>query len=563
MKKTLLLTSLVASMVAMAGTTGSVEAYNENEATFVKGEKPTFVAKKTGAKTEVKVEGTGFSFGGDFKAEDLELGKVTKANYLNHSSVWAKYELPELTKGLNVYVKGTVSPKFAEVLDYTSVPEDAKLKENINKILGDETDKDKVNAALVRLAKEKGLSDASINKIIAKKAEEKDAQVAELVNEEKVAIADANKKDKSYDRGNAELEGQVSYKYDVLTFGFNSKTNFPLSNKSYNTTIEVNGDIKHHIASVKDYGATVKSTHKVFVESEEGKDVFVKGLKDVKASLEIKHNYAKKVTKAGDRVDYVKGNVELAYDGVKDLRIDGKADFTVNVNGPKKLGNIKLGDYNLEDLELGGVASNMPVDFVHSYNAKLTYTGVKGLTLAVAPFVSHSQIKAKNLLVSALGHDFAYDKTTNDALNALEILKFDNVMYGASLNAQYKMLNDQLTLTGKALLVGDSMFVCGLNVANLGVVSLGTNAKYDYKVSDKFTVSPEADAKLDLYIASPLTVPFLTLTPKVSAEYKPTDTLTLKGSVEAPVKFGPTLDGKFGYQQTQLKTSLNLKYEWK
>ena len=33
-----------------------------------------------------------------------------------------------------------------------------------------------------------------------------------------------------------------------------------------------------------------------------------------------------------------------------------------------------------------------------------------------------------------------------------------------------------------------------------------------------------------------VTEPTLTLTPKVSAEYKPTDTLTLKGSVEVPVK---------------------------
>ncbi|AKC95047.1 hypothetical protein VC03_00345 [Sneathia vaginalis] len=557
MKKALLLTSLVASMVAMAGTTGSVEGYNENEATFVKGAKPTFVAKKTGVKTEVKVEGTGFSFGGDFKAEDLELGKVTKANYLNHSSVWAKYELPELTKGLNVYVKGTVSPKFAEDLDYTSVPEDNKLKEDIKKILGTESDKVKANKVLVKLAKEKGLYDAIAT---IKDTDEIDAQVTALATAEKAAIEAANQKVKSYDRGSAELEGQVSYKYDVLTFGFNSKTNFPLSNKTYKYGTV---DLKPIFDVAEDYGATVKSTHKVFVESEEGKDVFVKGLKDVKASLEIKHNYKKLVTTPGERVDYVKGNVELAYDGVKDLRIDGKADFTVNVNGPKKLGNIKLGDYNLEDLELGGVVSNMPVNFVHTYNAKLTYTGVKGLTLAVAPFVSHSQLKIGNLLVPALGHTYLLDKDLNNAFAALQSLKFDNVMYGASLNAQYKMLNDQLTLTGKALLSGDSLFVCGINVANLGVVSLGANAKYDYKVSDKFTVSPEADAKLDLYIASPVTVPFLTLTPKVSAEYKPTDTLTLKGSVEAPVKFGPTLDGKFGYQQTQLKTSLNLKYEWK
>ena len=460
-----------------------------------------------------------------------------------------------------MYVKASVSPKFDTTPKHENVPSINSAINEAKKLYKSTDDLQTVKTKLAKIAKEERYTEAQINDL--KSRRDANDVASALAGFRIEAIKAKNATIKATDKGSAELEGQVSYKYDVLTFGFNSKTNFPLSNKSYNTTIEVNGDIKHHIASVKDYGATVKSTHKVFVESEEGKDVFVKGLKDVKASLEIKHNYAKKVTKAGDRVDYVKGNVELAYDGVKDLRIDGKADFTVNVNGPKKLGNIKLGDYNLEDLELGGAVSNIPVDFVHTYNAKLTYTGVKGLTLAVAPFVSHSQLKVKNLLVPALGHTFVLDKDLNNAFAALPSLKFDNVMYGASLNAQYKMLNDQLTLTGKALLAGDSMFVCGLNVANLGAVSLGANAKYDYKVSDKFTVSPEADAKLDLYIASPLTVPFLTLTPKVSAEYKPTDTLTLKGSVEAPVKFGPTLDGKFGYQQTQLKTSLNLKYEWK
>ena len=453
MKKTLLLTSLVASMVAIAGTTGSVEGYNENEATFPKDYDVTFVAKKLGVKTEVKVNGTGFSFGGDFKAEKLPLDLApTKDEFLDYSKVWAKYELPEL-KGVKSYVQATAEPKF----------------------IGTATDK-----------------------------------------------------------GSAELEGQVSYKYDTLTFSLNSKTNFPFVEKTSGK-----------------YENDVKSTHKVFVESEKDKDVFVKGLKDVKANVEIKHNYAKGVT-AEKRVDYVKGNVELDYDGIKDLRMDGEIDFTVNVNGLKELGNTKLGDYNLKDHELVGTVRKTPVDFVHTYNAKLTYTGVKGLTLAVAPFVSHSQIKKGPLKID--------DNTTIGDSNS----KTDNVMYGASLNAQYKMLNDQLTLTGKALLAGDSVLINGVNEVNVGVVSLGANAKYDYKVSDKFAVSPEADAKLDLLIEDQQTVPLLTLTPKVSAEYKPTDTLTLKGSVEAPVKFGlDTAGTKFEYKQTQLKTSLNLKYEWK
>ncbi|MBE2990359.1 hypothetical protein IMK14_06970, partial [Sneathia sp. DSM 16630] len=116
--KTLLLTSLVASMVAMAGTTGSVKSFAESEAEFKttkfvpKNDKTkvetnttkSYKVGKIGVETEVKVKGSGLSFGGTFQAKDLALGGVKKANYLNHSSVWAKYELPELS-GVKTYVK--------------------------------------------------------------------------------------------------------------------------------------------------------------------------------------------------------------------------------------------------------------------------------------------------------------------------------------------------------------------------------------------------------------------------------------------------------------------------
>ena len=438
-------------MVAMAGTTGSVEAYNENEATFVKGAKPTFVAKKTGVKTEVKVNGTGFSFGRDFKAEDLELGKVTKANYLNHSSVWAKYELPELTKGLNMYVKGTVSPKFANEDAATAATEPYKFD------------------------------------------------------------------------GSAELEGQVSYKYDVLTFGLNSKTNFPFKLSKDND----------------DYGKDVKSTHKVFVESEEGKDVFVKGLKDVKANLEIKHNYAKDVVKAGDRVDYVSGEASAKYDGVKDLELEGKVSFKRNIKSGEKIGNYEvLGTKLFREKE---------ARYIHSYELKGTYKGVEHLTLSAKPFVAHANIK-KDLRE-----------------------QIDNIIYGVELGAEYKMLNDKLTLTGKSLLAGDTSKVTYTTsedikehfVLTRGHFVFDANVKYDYSVTDKFTVSPEATTRLTLNTSQGVLVGTeLVLTPKVSAEYKPTDTLTLKGSVKTPVKF-KTVGKEFKYTDTQIKTRLNLKYEWK
>ena len=529
MKKTILLANLI-TVVALASTTGTIESYNENEATFVKGAKPTFVAKKTGVKTEVKVEGTGFSFGGDFVTKDLELGKVTKANFLNHSNVWAKYELPELTKGLNIYVKGTVSPKFdVTTPEYTHVPTMVEALSKIITPLNDETDVTKIKAALVKAAKEDGFGDELISSINNSNVTAFEA-AKKLANARINAIKNKNKnlEHKPVDRGNAELEGQVSYKHDMLTFGFNSKTNFPLSNKGY-----VYDGTKFVVVPVDDYSAAVKSTHKIFVESEKDKDVFVKGLKDVKASLEIKHNYAKEVTKPKDRVDYVKGNVELAYDGIKDLRIDGKADFTVNVNGANEYKDFTFGDYKLEDFVIGDMIFDIPVDFVHSYNAKLTYTGVKNLKLSVAPFVSHMRES-----------------------------HYDDVVYGTSLKAEYKMLNDKLTLTGKSLLLGYSAFSNNENSYNNGIISFNANVKYDYNVSDKFTVSPEADAKFDTYLTGDGTEFHLVLTPKVAVEYKPTDSLTLKGNVAAPIKFYEYNDS-FSYQEAQLKTSLNLKYEWK
>ena len=490
MKKTLLLTSLVASMVAMAGTTGSVKSFAESEAKFetrksVSETDPkrietetikSYKVEKIGVETEVKVKGSGLSFGGTFQAKDLQLGEVKKVNYLNHSSVWAKYELPELS-GVKTYVKATVSPKFA--------------------------------------------------------------------NEEK------NKEDEYKFNGSAELEGQVSYKYDTLTFGLNSKTNFPFVKSEKNTD---------------NYGKDVKSTHKVFVESEKDKDVFVKGLKDVKANVEVKHDYAKTVTKAGDRVDYVSGEASAKYDAVKDLVLEGKAAFKKNFKSGEKI----------EKYEVLGIKlfEESPARYIHSYELKGTYKGVKHLTLSAKPFVAHVNI-AKDIKNNNLSRE-------------------DKVLYGVELGAEYKTLNDKLTLTGKSLLAGVhnktiNEAATGNNPKlvkeNFGHFVFDANAKYDYSITDKFTVSPEADANLYLYVSKSETPdkldtePTLTLTPKVSAEYKPTDTLTLKGSVEVPVKFGivtksfekdsnndynqgKPVDG-FGYYSTSIKTSLNLKYEWK
>ena len=145
MKKTALLLALAVSVASMAATTGSIKAYNENATNYKKGSLFIDEIEKTkstfGIKTEAKVNGSGFSFGSDVKAKDLTVFDANKTpatstgthptileNVKDNSSVWAKYELPELN-GVMSYVKGTYETKGNAILE-ASVS--YKALENIN-----------------------------------------------------------------------------------------------------------------------------------------------------------------------------------------------------------------------------------------------------------------------------------------------------------------------------------------------------------------------------------------------------------------------------------------------
>ena len=136
MKKTILLASLVASMATMAaGTTGSVEFFNKNEHEIKSTTDHKFTVKEIGVKTEVKVKDTGLSFGGTFQGKDIVLplskytSKLNTVNngvnsevegekyvvdtFFNNSSVFVKYDLPEM-HNVNSYVKATLNPKVED-----------------------------------------------------------------------------------------------------------------------------------------------------------------------------------------------------------------------------------------------------------------------------------------------------------------------------------------------------------------------------------------------------------------------------------------------------------------
>ena len=146
--------------------------------------------------------------------------------------------------------------------------------------------------------------------------------------------------------------------------------------------------------------------------------------------------------------------------------------------------------------------------------------------------------------------------------------KLDLVNFGFKLGAEYKGVKN-LTLTADGVFAG--RYHSGYDqllkfpAYTTGYVKLHAGAKYDFKLlNDKLIVSPEGNvtAKFtDIYAG--LCNPSLVLAPKVSVEYKPIEELKVKGSVEVPVRFGLNEINEFGYKNTGIKGSLNMRYEWK
>lgn len=310
-----------------------------------------------------------------------------------------------------------------------------------------------------------------------------------------------------------ELEADANTKFNNLKIGVNTKT-----------------DLK--VGELKD----TTSTHKLYVEGEYAP------VKDIKAEVAVNHTYA------DAKVNYVSTKFEGAYKEVKDLELKGSINAKVQING-SKLSYKSIMREDDADAETK-VDIDPKVDgnrYVHSYEFDAKYTGVKDLELNGKLFVQHLHNPGKTP-------------------------KQDNaISYGTILGVKYTGVKN-LTLSGKGVFAGYTDMkdqTVHTDSTHQAYIKLNAGAKYDYKVTDKFTVSPEfnATAVLDNLkgteangVVKGKTID-LVLEPKVSVEYKPTESLEIKGNVAVPVKFSIKA-APFNYETTTLKTSLNVKYTW-
>lgn len=620
MKKTLILLTMISSVATFSKTNGFVEAYNENEANFKKNTDATFTAKELGVKTQVNVEKTNLSFGGDFKFKDLQLNNTTPKNFLNHSSVWIKYDLSKKETGINSYVKATIKPKFhaeeAETPQLSAINKEIQQLENKKAQLTQ--DKEKAEKDV----KEKIKSDEEVqrlteidtelqNKIIENTTKKTQKEQEKKENDEKLEKEKATKAD-TEKKANQALEDAKAQKLpesEIKTREENKKKALEPYEKNIKDFEMKKEEIENKI---KEIDKTLKSINDKIEQNK--KELSKENNKLAKNSPEAqKLNEA--VTKAKAAItanneeiaekNAIKNEIEVYQDnGGIDLEGDLSYKTEGAVFGVNSILNVPFSNKYIKDKK------EITKDF--GTLIKSTHTAYFGVSdvLSGGLSVQHSYkgkdamkyVSAKLDGKYAVSNDldlvgkfrFKYQFNgeidfKNEYLGNKDLLTFANPspltyihMYSLGLNYRktlnitgfvgngYEKTKDvnylnyglmaDVKYTGiDKLTLKANATLSGLNVGNkyIGLFEFGANAKYDFNATDKFTVSPELDANVKFKTKEKVEDVKFVVTPKVSVKYVPVNGLTLSGSVGVPVTVMNS-----AYESTSIKTNLNIRYEW-
>lgn len=605
MKKTLILLTMISSVATFSKTNGFVEAYNENEANFKKNTDATFTAKELGVKTQVNVARTNLSFGGDLKFKDLQLNNTTPKNFLNHSSVWIKYDLSKKETGINSYVKATIKPKFHAEEAEKEMAQVRELKEEIQKL-----EKDRVQLTQAKEKAEKDVNEKikdidkvkQLNKEIQeniKKISQKNKNKQSLLkekNEKQKYINDTNKmlkklkpSDPNYSGTKLTIEQALTGAKDQLKAKENELKKVEdeikeLQNKN-KKNIEV---VKNENKKIAKYGPKAKALVEALEKAK--KDITdneatinektadkneIEVYKD-NGGIDLEGDLSYKTEGAVFGVNsvlnvpfsntYIKGNSEItkdfatliksthtAYFGVLDVLSGGlSVQHSYKGEDAMKYVSAKLdGKYAVSnDLDLVG-KFRFKYQFNGEIDFKNEYLGNKDLLSLVNP--------KWNVLPLTYIHMYSLGLNYRNTLNITGFVghgyekasDLNYVNYGVMADVKYTGI-DKLTLKANATLselkVGDN---------HIGLFEFGANAKYDFNATDKFTVSPELDANVKFKTKEKVENVKFVVTPKVSVKYVPVNGLTLTGSVGVPVTVMNS-----AYESTSIKTNLNIRYEW-
>lgn len=531
MKKSLLLTALIASVASLAATTGTVELEVKNEMKVEKASDATKLAEnKTSAKlkSEVKVAKSGFSFGTELGLKDLRLFKLgekdpTQFNGLetlksqnDGSKVWAKYEFPEL-KGFHSSVKAEYN-----------IP-------------------DKIKAELDANYEIKNKATLGYNTTHELKLGEK-VEGKSIISTQKVYLNVTNPK-----FVNSKLEAEVKHdwQFEKKEVTKNSKTFTYYEPEFFKSVKDIRGEaaLNYKVLDNLVLGGEAYIKYINFIDNNgEGEyRNFLTGKNDEK--------FAKGVKK---HIGTDAAALNLTYEKDK-LKLENKV-FLQNIfelqDDTIKRDNFGMIDIN--DLTTEKHFETL-LTFHYGTNIKATYTGVDKLTLTADTTLGGT---SKNI-------DFKTTLTKKD----------DKIERKVEKNNSDK--NDKVQETAPKVFKTDETN----HTLHAGYVKLALGAKYDYELIDTVTLTPELNVKVEATeLKSPLAKKrsqhefktndvdnanynfvSLEITPKLSVAYKPISKFTVSANAELPI----TLDNKkndkrdkFEFKNVQIKPSVNVKYEW-
>lgn len=621
MKKTLILLTIISSVATFSKTNGFVEAYNENEANFKENTDATFTAKELGVKTQVNIERTNLSFGGDLKFKDLQLNNTTPKNFLNHSSVWIKYDLSKKETGINSYVKATIKPKFHAEESGKEMEQVSKLKEEIQQLESKRAELTQAKEKAENDVKEKIKNGKKVNKLTRKdeefktildeqKKERKKLEDKQKEKETEInAILDARKKIEeakkaqqqkgNYDKQldiNAEnlykthnLDGKIKEKQIIeneLT-NINKAISDLEEEKEQNLVLlekekekekakheENSKEAQQFRQAVADAQTAINANDaKITAKTAAKNEIEVyqdNGGIDLEGDLSYKTEGAvfgvNSVLNVPFSNTYIKGNGEITKDFATLIKSTHTAYFGVSdvLSGGLSVQHSYKGEDAMKYVSAkldGKYAVSNDLDLIGKFRFKYQFNGeidFKNEYLGNKDLLSFVNPKWN---VSPLTYIHMYSLGLNYR-KTLNITGFVGHGYEKTKDVNYLnygvMADVKYTGIDKLTLKANAT-LSGLKVGNnnIGLFEFGANAKYDFNATDKFTVSPELDANVKFKTKEKVEDVKFVLTPKVSVKYVPVNGLTLSGSVGVPVTVKNS-----AYESTSIKTNLNIRYEW-
>lgn len=521
MKKSLLLTALIASVASLAATTGTVELEVKNE---MKAEKVNEVLteNKTSAKlkSEVKVANSGFSFGTELGLKELRLFKLGKqdptqfngfatlASQNDGSKVWAKYEFPEL-KGFHSSVKAEYN-----------IPNKIKAELDANYEIKNKATLGYNTTSELELGKK--------------------VEGNSVISTQKVYLNVTNPK-----FVNSKLEAEFKHDWQF------EKKNGTIASKTFEYYAPKFAE------SVKDIRGEAALNYKVLDNLVLGGEAYIKYINFI--NVDSEGEYRNFLTGKNDE-KFAKGTKHIGTDAAafnltyeKDkLKLENKV-FLQNIFElkDKQIKRDNFGMIDINDLTTEKSFETL-LTFHYGTNVKVTYTGVDKLTLTADTTLGGT---SKNI-----DYKTTLTKDNNKIKRTVENYNTDK--------------NDKDGKTDETR-----------HTLHAGYVKLALGAKYDYELIDTVTLTPELNVKVEATeLKSPLAKKrsqhefktgnddnanynfvSLEITPKLSVAYKPISKFTVSANAELPI----TLDNKkndkrdkFEFRNVQIKPSVNIKYEW-